>query len=315
MPKKKHLLKRTENVYKANLHAHSTVSDGEWTPTKIKEIYQKEGYHIVAFSDHRVLKNHSYLTDDHFVALNAVEMDVTKVADQGVEIPFKSWRKCYHFNLYHPSADCDVQPPQLFEVASYEVIDSINQYIADRVAEGYLVSYLHPYWAMQNYEDYKNLQNLWSLEIYNHNCEIGGYYGYAPQVYDDMLRGSHGYRLMVMSTDDNHSHKDTFGGWVMVHADRLTYDDVFNALKYGDFYSSQGPELYEISVEGKMLHIRCSPVELICVYQYGRYVHISKGSNLTEATFELSGGERYIRVMIRDKNHKDANSNAYWLEQ
>jgi len=310
---KRHLLKQARNTYKANLHGHTTVSDGNWTPEEVKERYKAQGYSTFAFSDHRILKNHSYLTDDTFLALNAVEVDVTQESQNGVKIPYSSQKKCYHLNLYHPSADCDVQPPQLSEFAAYDEIEKINQYIADRVAEGYLVSYNHPYWSMQSCEDYKKLQNIWALEIYNHNCEVGGYYGYNPQVYQEMLNGEYGQGLLIMSTDDNHSEEDAFGGWVMVQCDHLKYEEVFSALQNGDFYSSQGPEIYEISLEDGKLYVRCSEVELLCLYQYGRHVQVRKGENLTEAVFELSGGEQYVRIMCRDKNHKDANSNAYWI--
>ena len=38
--------------YKANLHSHTTVSDGALTPEEAKKAYQAEGYSIVAFTDH-----------------------------------------------------------------------------------------------------------------------------------------------------------------------------------------------------------------------------------------------------------------------
>lgn len=52
---KKYLLPETGNFYKANLHCHSTVSDGELTVEEIKKIYTEQGYSIVAYTDHEVL--------------------------------------------------------------------------------------------------------------------------------------------------------------------------------------------------------------------------------------------------------------------
>ena len=40
-------------LYKADLHCHTTVSDGRLTPLEIKELYMSEGYSIVAYTDHR----------------------------------------------------------------------------------------------------------------------------------------------------------------------------------------------------------------------------------------------------------------------
>ena len=33
--------------YKANLHCHTTLSDGHLTPQQVKEEYQKQGYSII----------------------------------------------------------------------------------------------------------------------------------------------------------------------------------------------------------------------------------------------------------------------------
>ena len=40
---RKILLNPEGNWYKANMHCHCTVSDGEWAAAKNKEEYQKQG--------------------------------------------------------------------------------------------------------------------------------------------------------------------------------------------------------------------------------------------------------------------------------
>ena len=40
---KYYLLPEEGNFYKANLHAHSTVSDGKNTPEQLKELYKAFG--------------------------------------------------------------------------------------------------------------------------------------------------------------------------------------------------------------------------------------------------------------------------------
>ena len=56
-------------LYKANLHCHTTVSDGRLTPEEIKELYMSEGYSIVAYTDHREYVWHKELDDENFLAL------------------------------------------------------------------------------------------------------------------------------------------------------------------------------------------------------------------------------------------------------
>ena len=47
---KKILLDSNKNFYKANLHCHSTKSDGFWTVEEIKEYYKSNGYSVVAIT-------------------------------------------------------------------------------------------------------------------------------------------------------------------------------------------------------------------------------------------------------------------------
>lgn len=70
--------------YKANLHCHTTVSDGRLTPEEVKTAYKNEGYSIVAYTDHNVLVSHQNLTDDCFLALNGMELDVSE-GENGIE--------------------------------------------------------------------------------------------------------------------------------------------------------------------------------------------------------------------------------------
>jgi len=303
-----------KNIYKANMHCHTVLSDGRCTPEEIKEIYRAKGYNIVAFTDHDILKAHSYLNDDNFLALNACEVAINQTRTEG-----KTWDRTstYHLNLYASRADMTDTPP--LPNIDYDDTDAINKYIADRVNDGYLVCYNHPYWSLQTYNEYSKLKGCFAMEIYNHNCEVAeGYYGYNPQVYDEMLRSSG--KLYCFSTDDNHNaapadsaEYDSFGGFLYINSKSLSYEDVMKSLADGDFYSSQGPEIYEIYLENDILNIKCSPCDLIVVYTQGRKCYAKTGEGLTEARFKLTGNEGYIRIMCRDTNGKDANSNAFWF--
>jgi 3-dehydroquinate dehydratase-2 len=73
---KKYLLPETGNFYKANLHCHTTISDGRKTPEEIKDLYMKKGYSIVAYTDHEVFLLHNDLTDDRFLAMNGFEVEI-----------------------------------------------------------------------------------------------------------------------------------------------------------------------------------------------------------------------------------------------
>ena len=70
---KRYLISPEGQWYKANLHSHSTVSDGELTPAQMKELYMAHGYSIIAFTDHNHFVTHNELSDERFLALNGVE--------------------------------------------------------------------------------------------------------------------------------------------------------------------------------------------------------------------------------------------------
>lgn len=49
---KRYLIPETGFFYKANLHCHTTFSDGRKTPEEVKQLYTANGYCVVAFTDH-----------------------------------------------------------------------------------------------------------------------------------------------------------------------------------------------------------------------------------------------------------------------
>lgn len=71
---KQYLLPEAGQFYKANLHCHSTVSDGRLSPEELKELYMRHGYSIIAYTDHEVLIPHPELTDDKFLALTRTSL-------------------------------------------------------------------------------------------------------------------------------------------------------------------------------------------------------------------------------------------------
>ena len=73
---KKYILPEGVNWYRANMHCHSNISDGSFSPDKIKKEYKKMGYSIVAYTDHDILLDHSYLNDESFLAITSSEYTI-----------------------------------------------------------------------------------------------------------------------------------------------------------------------------------------------------------------------------------------------
>lgn len=313
------LLPQKGQFYKANLHCHTILSDGHWTKEQVKAEYQKRGYSIVAFTDHRHYGWHPELMDAGFVPLAAFEADLNEPFP-----PSGSFQqvRTYHLNFYDTdpqgrSGFAAVQPPQ-----RYGDIPALNAFIEQMGQQGFLCCYNHPYWSLQSTEDYIHLRGLTAMEIYNHGCELDGLYGYHPQAYDEMLRA--GQHIGCLATDDNHDSYepgdprcDSFGGFTMFKLEKLDYASVIAALKAGDYYASTGPELKALYIQGGRLCVRCSPVEKIYVITQGRRCLMELApageDGLTEAAFDLRGDEGYVRVDCRDSHGRHAYSNAYFI--
>ena len=54
----------------ANLHTHSTHSDGKFTPTQLVEIAKQEGYNAIALTDHDTVTGYPELQKACEILLN-----------------------------------------------------------------------------------------------------------------------------------------------------------------------------------------------------------------------------------------------------
>ena len=318
---RKYLLPNEGTYYKANLHCHTVLSDGHLTAAEVKKVYMEQGYSIIAFTDHRKYAWHKELDQEDFLAIAAYEVDINDFEKRKGDF---SRLQTYHLNLYDtkPWENSEEKEKSVLPERRYRDITYINGYIEEMKEKGFLTCYNHPYWSLQTYDDYKDLRGLFAMEIYNHGCEHDGLYGFNPQSYDEMLRT--GQRLFCVATDDNHNcypleHplSDSFGGFTMIKAKKLDYENVMEALQKGEFYYSMGPQIYDLYVEDGYLYIKTSDVEKIFVVQEGRncYKEVAKpGEVITEAKFRLTGQEGYIRIQCRDARGCFAGTNAYFLE-
>ncbi|MEG2583367.1 MAG: CehA/McbA family metallohydrolase [Oscillospiraceae bacterium] len=310
----KQLLKISGKFYKANLHTHTTISDGRWSPEKKKENFKKAGYSIVAFTDHDKYINHEELNDENFVAIAAFEAGINQ------NISGLDWNdvKTYHLNIY-------AKDPKNFKVLpkvehKHDDINYINDYIKKANENGGLVCYNHPGWSLQTREEFTKLEGLFAMEIYNNGCELEDGNGYASQAYNEMLRN--GQKIYCVATDDDHNafditsaDNDSFGGYIMVNLNKLDYKNTIEALENGEFYSSTGAEFKNIYIENNILKVENSPCNRVFIITDNRksYRKLSH-DEFTKCEFELTGKEKFIRVVAVNKNGGRAMSNAYWRE-
>lgn len=330
---RKYLLPEKGSFYKANLHCHTTVSDGRYTPEEVKKLYKEAGYSVLAITDHNTLLDHSDLNDENFLTITSVEIDVTdKTSDR---------RPCFHLNFYAKEPTNTALPcynPAYFgsRREKYEKIQkyvggtdykrnyhNINEMIEEFNKNGFLSCLNHVTWSIQDLEEYRDIKGLFAMEIYNHGCYTEGYDEFNAHAYDELLR--RGNRLFCFATDDNHNRYpknsprfDSLGGYVMIKSPSLSYGDIIKALENGEFYSSTGPSIYEMYREENKLYIKTSPAARICVNTYGRNTTVATaekmGDTITEAVLDICDNV-YFRVTIDDGKGHFAWSNAYFLDE
>ncbi len=335
---KKILLDANKNFYKGNMHCHSSLSDGHFSPEELKELYKERGYSFVAFTDHEHINNNSHLDDDEFITLTSGEFAIKQFPTESTMKNFNM--KVCHLNFYAKEQNNDYtfcynsladhfsrserRPLIKRPDKDYERVygkEGITKLIEDANDHGFFVCYNHPRWSLENYRDYSGYDGLWGVEIYNHGCFVDGLYDYDINVVDDMLRD--GKRVFASCGDDNHNrHKpdrllSSFGAFVMVNAESLKYENIIGGLLSGSFYSSMAPIIYSLYAEDGRVYVKCSDAVRINYSTRGRRVQsaCSPDGRLNEAVFDIKDTDGYFRIDIIDKEGKRANTQAYFINE
>ncbi len=330
---KRVLIDKEKNFYKANLHTHTTNSDGRLTPDEIKKEYKKRGYSVVAFTDHEHIIDNSYLNDDGFIAITGCEVAVKEFAEQSTVKNYNM--RVAHFNFYALNPHNTITPcyNSVYDHFINDGIrdkirfdkeypreyspDGINDMIMRANEAGFIVSYNHPTWSLENACDYLEYNGLFAVEIYNHGCYKG--LGFTDErVLDDFWRA--GKPILCTCTDDAHRvlpddcKNDAFGGWVQIAANELTYRDIMHALQVGDFYSSCGPEIKSLIVEDNRVKIEfsdCVAANLITSGRRTDFVCADKGGTINNAEFKIREADGYFRITVTDASGKKAYTQVY----
>ncbi len=336
---KKYLLSKAGNFYKANLHCHSNLSDGHFSPEELKELYKAKGYSVLAYTDHDMFIPHHELTDDSFIALAGFEAEFNENSLYPGNKKTKTCHICCIAGTpdieYHPAwnekyayvgnskknrskVKFDKNEPLFEREYTPECISRMAKIAREK---GFFVTYNHPVWSMETSEQFTKYENLHAVEIFNNDVNCLGYPADSIYAYDNMLRS--GKRLFAVAADDNHNKHpldtakcDSFGGWIMVKAEELTYTAVTDALFKGNFYASCGPEIHELYIEDNQIHISCSEAAKITINKGVRgagAVFAERGESLKEAVFSFEEDDVYFRITVTDKYGKAANTNAYFL--
>lgn len=278
---------------KGSLHTHTTQSDGKRTPAQVMQWHAEHGYDFVALTDHdRVTDAHQFADLLPLVALSAAEINARRGSVE-----------------YHIVALGIQHMPITPHSDPQAVIDAVN-------AAGGLCILAHPYWLDHMPDDLLGLTGHAGIEIFNTGCWVEIQKGHALVHWDAILR--RGQRALGFAVDDSHwKQPDYGGGWVMVRAEQPDAASILEAIRHGHFYSTQGPEIFDVQLQGRQVTVRCSPARSIYVNGDSHYcpnaAQAWDGQPLTQATLTLHSQQRYLRVEVVDMQGRSAWTNAYFV--
>lgn len=299
------------HFWRGNLHTHSTLSDGALRIENVVESYKKAGYDFLMMSEHFVEAFKWPIADTYAMRSNSF----TTIIGAELHAPKTSIGELWH--ILAAGLPLDFAPCGK---------DETGPELAKRAADaGAFVAIAHPAWSQLTLEDAYSIDAAHAVEIYNHGCAVQTDRGDGWYLLDQLL--NNGKRLTGYAADDSHftsGDDDAFGGWVHVKAESLQPDVLLEALKAGNYYSSQGPQIHSLSISGNQLDIECSPVDSISVVGGTSRSVKASGKSITRATLNLAeldvgwlvpDRSPWLRVTIINKAGQRAWTNPIWQDE
>ena len=285
---------------KGNMHTHSTNSDGGLSPEAVCAAYRDEGYDFLVVTDHFAEVYGFPVTDTRPCRTG----DFTTIIGAELHAPETAMGEIWHIAA--------IGLPFDFEALRE---GETGPEIARRAhGAGAFVGIVHPSWYGLTQADARTLPFAHAVEIYNHGSAVEVDRGHDWPFLDALL--NEGRRLSGYAVDDAHElTHDWLGGWVMVQAEENDPDLLLESLKAGRYYSSQGPEIHDVSIGDGRIEVRCSPARVVAVQGRGSRSAREMGEGLASAAFDLHPFEgSWFRVTVIDEAGARAWSNPYWMD-
>ncbi len=280
---------RVQGSYrKAQLHCHTTNSDGMFAPHELLERYRAAGYAFVVFTDHERITTCEDLNDETFLALPGVETAIGR--------PFRP---------LGPHMGRLGAPGALGLRGAQSAIDAT-------VAAGGVVSLHHPGWNGNLWTGRWSVPEMIALRGY-HLIEISNHHSANQSDVDAWARvlASRAAAATVsgVAVDDLHRDRDFDTGWVMVKAVDVTPGALLQALRSGAVVASTGPAA-EFGVRDGAITCATDAGRVRFLDARGAVRYETRGPN---AAYAADGSEGFVRVECCGAAGRTAWSQAFWI--
>ncbi|WP_420394581.1 CehA/McbA family metallohydrolase [Acuticoccus sp.] len=245
--------------HKGNLHTHSTRSDGARDPADVCAFYRDAGYDFLCLSDHFLSRYGWPVTDTRPHRTNRF----TTILGAEVHAGRNSQGEVWH--ILAVGLPDDFAPTERGET---------GEALAARAnAGGAFVGIAHPQWSSLTLEDGRAMApHAHAVELYNTSSAFETARGDGVAFHDMLLNDGHTH-LTGYATDDAHFKIADHGrAWIMVKADTSEADVLVEAMREGLSYSSTGPSLHAVALDGDDLVVEASEVGFMAAVGRGSRV-------------------------------------------
>lgn len=306
---------------KAQLHTHTTESDGDLAPEALLRHYAWAGYDVVALTDHWKVTRAS--TDEDLITILGAELnadipDIERYSDvlvYGIED-----RPDPSLVAVNPLIDAEDGTD-----TAYESFPTIQAAVDWATAQGGFAYLAHPYWSGVRNPEVLGVRGLAGIEVHNGTAVYESDRAESMQLWDEGLED--GLDWFGIATDDVHYPGfDLDRGWVWLRASERTPEAALTALREGAFYSSSGPRIDEVIVDASSVIVRCSPCVGVTLHAdrergsgvwtvptagrlFGEPLETTEDGSLTMVRLQLQDEMAWGRVVVRDAAGRGAWTN------
>ncbi|HBF39422.1 MAG TPA: hypothetical protein DDW50_19150 [Firmicutes bacterium] len=286
-------LEQEGTFFKAQLHTHSSLSyDSKTPPLQVIESYKKDGYHILAITDHDLLSDFSKYSTLNFLILPGIEKTVPALF-----WPIPLGKHLVLINL---------KEKRIHSKKVQELVDQAfnHQSIAMPAHLGWRGGAGTGRWYPLELNRLKNLQ---FVEIDNPHSKDPSDLTIWHKL---IINNGPEHPVWGVAVDDSHAGSSK-SGWVMIKTSQLDVSSIINSLKKGAFFATNGPTNLEITIEGTLIHVYSPGAAWIRFINAQNQVVMAVRAE--EAVYPSSGDEGFIRVEVSDQNQHTAWSQPMWL--
>lgn len=273
--------------YKGNLHTHSKRSDGRLEPDQIFRMYAEHGYDFIALTDH--WKQSPDGESDRLLTIPGIELDHSPNVRDGI----------YHIVGVCMTGEIDVS--RRGQMSAQEMIDEIND-------KGGCAALAHPAWSLNTPEQIMACRGIYAFEVFNSVSDKPHNVRPDSALLSDMV-SARGRFINLTAVDDAHFYDgDACRSFIYLHTDVLDTVHIAAALRSGDYYASQGPQIsWEWDPETLTCVVKTSPAADITFFSDAAFVGHrvfsearGDGELQTGATYVCQKNETFLRFEVTD---------------